>query len=164
MVPPIVQVLGHLRSHLLEPTKICGAFLDELTIAVVAPFHLTHDMWWNHLTMFFVEILDVVDIVHVHDEPPHLLGDFRFSVFDVVDNFSHHSLDRLHISGDVLEVGCGLFGHRGFFFLMPVPVSALLNSFATLPGMPTFLAKVGEWAAAVIVRAYLGDLLGIWCS
>jgi hypothetical protein len=40
-------------------------------------------------------------------------------------------------------------------------LSAELNSFATLTGIPTFLAKAGLWAAAAIVLRCLGDLEGI---
>jgi len=42
-----------------------------------------------------------------------------------------------------------------------LPVSALLNSFATETGIPTFLAKAELWAAAPIKRAWAFDLLGI---
>src|SRR6266436_911771 len=48
--------------------------------------------------------------------------------------------------------------------MVPLPVSARLNSFATFVGIPTFLAKLGLWAAAAMVRACLGDLLGIRSS
>jgi hypothetical protein len=40
-------------------------------------------------------------------------------------------------------------------------LSAELNSFATLTGIPTFFAKAGLWAAAAIVLRCLGDLEGI---
>lgn len=42
-----------------------------------------------------------------------------------------------------------------------MPLSAALNSFATFGGIPIFFAKPGSCAAAAMVRACAGDLLGI---
>src|SRR5262245_40165000 len=47
--------------------------------------------------------------------------------------------------------------------MMPVPLSAWLNSRATLCGTPTFLANAGSCAAPAIMRACFGDSLGIGC-
>src|SRR5690242_21340468 len=44
---------------------------------------------------------------------------------------------------------------------MPVLASALLNSFATPGGTPTFLANFALCAAPAINRACAGDLLGM---
>src|SRR6266404_2893340 len=105
-------------------------------------------------------------VVHVHNEPPHLLRDFAFGINHIVDHFRRHLTDLLYLPRDAFEVDrvgvLRLSHYLPFLGLMvPLPVSARLNSLATLVGMPTFLAKAGLWAAAAIVRACLGDLLGI---
>src|SRR5260221_10377401 len=53
----------------------------------------------DRVAALFVHIGNIVDIMHVHDEPPHLLGDLALGLGDVVDDLGHHLTDHLQLSG-----------------------------------------------------------------
>jgi len=82
VVPPIRWVFCHAPPDLFEHAPIEMSLFEELPVAVVATFQFGHYMTRDWKATFFIEMGDVVDIVHVHDEPAHLFGDLRLGVFD----------------------------------------------------------------------------------
>src|SRR6266403_1612333 len=167
MIPTIEWVLSHLTADLFEGTTIFMHLVEDLAIAIVTAFHLPQNPLWWRLAIFMVEIDDVVHVVHVHNESSHALRDFTFRISHIFNDLSHHCPNELNVIRYTLEVdGVGMLGLSHYLpflvLIVPLPVSARLNSLATFVGMPTFLANAGLWAAAAIVPACLADLEGIW--
>ena len=86
MLPAILWVLSHLTADLFEGAAIEVEFLEQLAITVVAAFHFSLDVLRSFLAAFVVEVNDVMDVMHVHDEPPHFLRDFGLRIDHVVDD------------------------------------------------------------------------------
>jgi len=104
MVPAIEGISGHVPTDLLEGAAIGVHVEEELAIAIITAFYFLHDMTRDCLAVLMIEVDDVVDIVHVHDEPTHLLGDLGLRVPHVVDDLNHHLANQLHVLGDAFEV------------------------------------------------------------
>jgi len=79
MVPTVKWIICHFTSNFLEGTSVFMESVEKLAIAIITTFHLSKDVLWWRMTILMVEIDDVMNIVHVHNEPPHLLWDFALS-------------------------------------------------------------------------------------
>src|SRR6266403_1943136 len=166
MIPTIEWVLSHLTTDFFEGTSILMHLVENLAIAIVTAFHFSQNPLWWRLAIFVVEVDDVVNVMHIHDEPTHTLRDFTLRISHVFNGLSHHCPNEFHIVRHTLEIDrIGVFRLSHYLpflgLIVPLPVSARLNSLATLVGIPAFLANAGLCAAAAIVRACFADLLGI---
>jgi hypothetical protein len=73
--------------------------------AVIATFDFAEDVFRGLVPAGLVEIAKVVDIVEVHQEPPDLLRDFSFGVFDRGNDFAGVEKDFANVTSDVFEIG-----------------------------------------------------------
>jgi len=60
--------------------------LEKLTVTIVAELHFSANVLRSLLAHFVVEVDDVMDVVHVHDEPTHLLWDFGLRIDYIADD------------------------------------------------------------------------------
>ena len=77
MIPTVVLVLSHFGTDLFEGATDFVLLNEELAIAVVTAFHFPEDIVGDWLAAALIDIADIMEVVHVGDEPAHLLGDFR---------------------------------------------------------------------------------------
>src|SRR6266568_3524209 len=89
MVPAILWVFSHLAADLFIGATIEVEFLKKLTVTVVAAFHFPANVLRGFLAHFVVEVDDVMNVMHVHDKPPHLLWDFGLRVDYIADDLRH---------------------------------------------------------------------------
>src|SRR5258706_6436191 len=84
-----------------------------------------------------VHIADVVDVVHVHHEAPHLLRDFLLGVLHVLHDFGKHLLNRPHIPSDVAKIH-NLWVEFFLHYLLLARSPSVLGAIFFFRKMPTF--------------------------
>jgi hypothetical protein len=172
VIPTVSRALGHLTADLLQGASIGVHIFEDMAHAIVTAFEFTEEVVGDDVTMFLVDEFNIMDVMEPIAEAPESFRDFGFGIHYGVDEFGHQLAGLLGFPSGSLTCGGDAFKEVGivithfFFFFMALesillPVSAWLKSLATLGGMPTFFANAGLWAAAAMVRACLGDLLGI---
>ena len=104
MVPFVVFIRCHLTADFFKGAAIGMGFFEQLAEPIIAAFHLAHDVSRAGKATFLVEEDDVVDVMHIHDEAPHLLGDFLLGVVHVEKDFAEAFADDAKVCGHLLEV------------------------------------------------------------
>jgi len=59
---------------------------EELAVAIITAFQFGHYVTGDWKATFFIEMGDVVYVMHVHDETAHLFRDFGFGIPHVSDD------------------------------------------------------------------------------
>ena len=78
--------------------------LEELAHAIVAAFHFPLQPLRDGDASLFVHVGDVMEVMHVVGEPPHVLRDFLLSVAVELEEFALKHTDGFKLPGDPLQV------------------------------------------------------------